>query len=157
MRMVDQEKNGRVVRAGSRVELAYSLSMTDGVEIDTASREEPFLFSVGDGSLIAGLEGLLMGLSAGAREHFLVAAEDAFGVREPDQIHTLARDSFDGSQELEPGVVLSFETPSGEQIPATVVEIREQEVLVDFNHPLAGRDLQFEIEIVSVGEGDHAN
>ena len=73
---------------------------------------------------------------------------------DPTQVHTMPRSAFQaevGGEALAPGVVHSFEAPSGDLLPATIVELREDEVDVDFNHPLAGRDLQFEVELLSVG------
>lgn len=141
-----------VVRSGAEVTLAYTLAMADSTEVDSASRDDPFIFRVGDGSLIAGLEHLLLGLAVGAKESFLVTAEDAFGVHDPELIHAMPRTEFDDFIELAPGMVFSFESPSGEQLPATVVEESGDGVMVDFNHPLAGRDLQFEVEVISVIE-----
>lgn len=152
MQMEDQEKNRAVISSGTEVALAYTLSMADGTEVDSASREDPFIFVAGDGSLITGLEHLLLGLVAGARESFLVGAEDAFGAPDHELLHTISRTEFDSSLELAPGMVFSFESPSGEQLPATVVKESSDGVLVDFNHPLAGRDLRFEIEVISIRE-----
>lgn len=153
MDRIDQKQD--VVVAGSAVSVAYTLSLADGTTVDVATHEEPFQFVVGDGAWVAGLEEVLIGMSAGERQHYLIAAEEAFGLPAPEQIHTLPRSTFqaevDGEQ-LAPGVVLSFEAPSGDLVPATIVALREDEVEVDFNHPLAGRDLQFEVEVITVGE-----
>ncbi len=152
MLMEHQETDKIVVDKGREVALAYTLSMADGTEVDSASQDDPFRFTIGDGSLFAALEQLLLGLSVGSRESFLLAAEDAFGVSDSELLHTLSRAEFDDSLELAPGMVFSFESPSGEQLPATVVEENSAGVLVDFNHPLASRDLRFEIEIISIRE-----
>ncbi|MBT7306574.1 MAG: peptidylprolyl isomerase, partial [Gammaproteobacteria bacterium] len=118
--------------------------------VDRATLEEPFLFTIGDGSLIEGLERLLIGQRAGEKNSYLVAASEAFGERDPEQIHTLPREQFDQAMVLEPGCVVTFEAPSGDEVAATVVALDEEKVEVDFSHPLAGRDLQFEVELISV-------
>jgi FKBP-type peptidyl-prolyl cis-trans isomerase SlpA len=150
-------QKSQVVTGGSAVRVAYTLSLADGTEVDCATREEPFEFVVGDGSWIAGLEAVLLGMVVGERQHYLIAAEEAFGLPDPHQLHTMPRSAFAAAwagERLEPGLVISFEAPSGDLVPATIVALREEEVDVDFNHPLAGRDLQFDVELLSVGGGD---
>lgn len=154
MAMSEQDQKQRVAVSGSRVAVAYTLSLADGSEVDSATREAPFEFVVGDGSWIAGLESVLMEMEVGERQHYLIAAEEAFGLPDPEQVHTMPRSAFQAEvagESLQPGTVLSFEAPSGELVGATIVALREHEVDVDFNHPLAGRDLQFEVELLSVG------
>lgn len=148
----DEKMGAKQVKTGAEVALAYRLALADGTEVDSASVETPFLFTVGDGSLIEGLENLLVGLTVGEKQAFLIAASDAFGVADPDQLHTLPRGQFDATMALEPGTVIGFESPSGDEVAATVVEADEDSVVVDFNHPLAGRDLQFEVEVLSIDE-----
>ena len=148
----DQKQD--VVVNGSAVTVAYTLSLADGTMVDEATVDAPFQFVVGDGAWISGLEEVLIGMQVGEQHHYLIAAEEAFGLPDPDQVHTLPRNTFQAEVEgevLTPGVVLSFEAPSGDLVPATIVELREDEVDVDFNHPLAGRDLQFEVELLAVG------
>lgn len=148
----EQGINQNVVAYGSEVTIAFRLSMSDGTEIDSATMDAPFVFTVGDGSMIDGLEKLLLGLPIGSREDFLVAAQQAFGTPDPQQIHEIPRSAFDSGLEPIPGTVFSFVSPSGEELPATIVEDNGDQVMVDFNHPLAGRDLQFYVEIIAIEE-----
>ncbi len=139
---------------GQQIVIAYRLALANGMEVDSATEEDPFEYVVGDGSLIAALESLLIGMREGERQQFLIAAEEGFGLPDPAQIHRFPRDTFQAEVEgetLAPGVVISFEAPSGDLVPATIVALHEEEIEVDFNHPLAGRDLQFEVEILSAG------
>ncbi len=152
--MDGQDQNRRTVQAGDQITLRYTLSLTDGTEVDVATAAEPFTFKLGDGALIPGLESLLIGLEKGEPQHFLVAAEEAFGLPDPAQVHPMSLDSFDPNSELEPGTIFSFEAPSGELVPATIERIEEGMVWVDFNHPLAGRDLRFEVEVMAIGADD---
>ncbi len=140
------------IEYGSKVSLAYTLSLADGMEVDSATIEKPVVFVVGDGSLANGLENWLVGLAAGEKRNFLIPADDTFGVRDEANIHTVSLDAFDPSIEMEPGLVIAFGSPSGEEVPATIVEVEAGEAKVDFNHPLAGRDLQFDVEILDVTE-----
>lgn len=141
--------------AGTAITLVYTLALSDGTVVDQATEEEPFHFVVGDGALIPALESVLIGLKVREPVQFLIAAEEAFGLPDPEQIHTMPRSAFQAEidgEALAPGVVLSFEAPSGDLVPATIVSLEEEQVEVDFNHPLAGRDLQFSVEVRAIGE-----
>lgn len=140
---------GAVIGPGREVTLHYRMRLEDGTVVDE-TEAEPLTFTVGDGTLIPGLESFLTGLAAGAEERFLIAPEEAFGLRDPDNVHTLARSEFPAEMPLEPGTVIGFSTPSGEELPGMVVEADADRVMVDFNHPLAGHQLTFEVRVVAV-------
>lgn len=135
---------------GSRVTLAFRLLLEDGTLVDEASVDEPLQFEVGDGTLVAGLESLLVALEPGIEERFLVAPEQAFGYRDRDNVHDIERADFPVGMALEPGTVIAFAAPSGEEVPGMVLSADERSVRVDFNHPLAGRALTFEVNILAV-------
>lgn len=142
---------GAAIGPGSRVTLRYRLSLDDGSEVD-ASGDEPLTFTIGDATLAPGLEEALFGLRPGSEEWIVLAPGEAFGLPEPDLLHRLPRADFPEEMSLEEGAVILFTTPSGEEIAGTVTALEEREVAVDFNHPLAGRALLFEVEILAVGE-----
>ncbi len=135
---------------GCQVTMHYCLCREDGIEVDNSHGGEPLVFTVGDGTLAAGLEELLFGLPAGTRGSYAVAPGQLFGLPDPDNVHALPRDDFPAEIVLEPGLVLSFSAPSGDEIPGTVLELDEARVTVDFNHPLAGHPLRFDVEIIAV-------
>ncbi len=139
----------KVIGPGCRVTMHYRMLLGDGTVVDE-SGDEPLSFTMGDGTLIEGLEWLLGGLHAGAEERFLVAPEQAFGFRDPENVHKMPRDDFDPEMPLEPGTVIGFATPSGEEVPGIVLESDTESVTVDFNHPLAGRDLTFEVRVLTL-------
>ncbi len=151
---MNRDRKAAVVEVECRLTLAYRLALSDGTEVDRATVDEPFVYIVGDGALLPNLESLLIGLVVGDREQFLIAAEEGFGVPDPDQVHAVDRSEFEDPEALEPGMVLSFEAPSGDEVAATIIEVGETQVEVDFNHPLAGRDLQFEVEILAIEGAD---
>ncbi len=130
--------------------MQFHLALEDGTEVDSTGNGEPLEFTMGDGTLHEHLESHLLGLRAGDRERFLLGPEEAFGFRDPDNVHAMPRAEFPAEMNLEPGMVIEFDTPSGEAIPGTLTEVGEASVAIDFNHPLAGRNLVFEVEIVSV-------
>lgn len=137
------------VGPGRTVELHYSLRLDDATEVASSRDDQPLRFTVGDGTLVEGLERFLYGLGAGDRRTFQVAPEDAYGAHDPSNIQMMPLDQFAG-MELEPGFIIGFDTPSGEELPGTILAVGDDGVQVDFNHPLAGRNLVFEAEVVAV-------
>ncbi len=138
------------VAPGVGVELSFTLTLADGTQVDAATRAEPLCFTVGDGTLEAGLEQVLMGLHDGDVRVFELQPGEAFGLPDEDNIHVLEVDAFPAELELSPGLVIGFTTPAGHEIPGTILEIDQGLVHVDFNHPLAGRPLRFQLEVLAV-------
>lgn len=139
-----------MVERGSRVTLHYALSLAGGKPIDTTRAGEPAVLVLGEGELHEAFEERLVGLAVGESRRFEIPCMEAFGPSEMGNVHTLPREEFPSEMEVEPGLVIGFELPSGEEVPGTVLEVSEREVRVDFNHPLAGHDLVFEVEILSI-------
>ena len=133
------------VSEGTRVFLNFSVSLEDGSEVDTNFGSDPVDFVVGDGSLLPGFERLIFGMSAGERQMFTVSPENAFGQPNDNNVQYLPRDQFDEDLELEIGLVFSFADAGGGELPGMVIEFDESEVTVDFNHPLAGRTILFDV------------
>ncbi len=134
----------------STVTLHLSLALEDGTVAESTFEDEPLTFTMGDGTLVAGLELGLYGLRAGATQRLVLEPQQAFGLHDPDKLHALARKEFSAELELQPGVIIGFDTPSGEELPGTIVSLDDETVSVDFNHPLAGRVVVFEVEILAV-------
>lgn len=139
-----------VIAEGMVVTLHFSLTLKGGDVIDSTFDEEPATFTVGDGNLLAGFEESVLGLSSGAKELFVIPPEKGFGQHNPSNIQVIARDQFDKSIELEKGLMLSFADAQNAELPGVVSDFNDKEVTVDFNHPLAGKDIEFEVEILSV-------
>ncbi len=139
---------------GSRVTMHFTLSLKDGTVADSTEDGEPMTFSMGDGTLIEGLEMVLYGLKTGDKQSLEIGPRDTFGFPDEESFHTLPRSEFAAELPLEEGVILGFNTPSGEEVPGTIREVRDDEVLVDFNHPLAGRPVIFDVEILDIQPGD---
>ena len=133
------------VSEGTRVFLNFSVSLDDGSEVDTNFGGEPVDFVIGDGSLLPGFERLIFGMSAGERQMFTVLPEDAFGQPNDNNVQYLPRDQFDDDVELEIGLVFSFADASGGELPGMVLSYDKEEVSVDFNHPLSGRTILFDV------------
>ena len=140
------------IQMGSRISLHFALLMPGGEEIDTTRRGKPAELILGDGNLLSGFETALVGLSAGDDAQLIVPAEQAFGERVEANVRLLAKTLFvdlASEEPLEPGLVVSFQAPDGE-LPGVVKAVYEDTVQVDFNHPLSGCDITFDVSILSV-------
>jgi len=133
---------------GAEITFNFSLALEDGHIIDSNFESSPARFLLGDGSLLPGFEEVLEGLVAGSEAQFLVPPEKAFGQHNPQNVQLIKRSLFD-QDELQPGLVISFQNGDGE-LPGVVQSLTEEEVMVDFNHPLAGKSIVFTVKIIDV-------
>jgi FKBP-type peptidyl-prolyl cis-trans isomerase SlpA len=138
---------GVPVSEGTRVFLNFSLSLEDGSEIDSNFSGEPVDFAIGDGSLLPGFERMLFGMLAGERHIYTVEPEHAFGMPNDSNVQELPRDQFDDEAELDIGLMFYFADAGGGEVPGLVVGVDEERIMVDFNHPLAGRTILFDVLI----------
>lgn len=134
---------------GTRVTLHFSILFEDGQEIDGTRTGEPATFTFGDGSLLPGFEAALVGLQRGDARQVTLPPEQAFGEHNPGNLRRLPRTQFGADLALEPGLIVSFASPEGE-LPGVVRSLDGATVEVDFNHPLAGRTLIFDVAIDEV-------
>jgi FKBP-type peptidyl-prolyl cis-trans isomerase SlpA len=142
--------NENAINVASEVVMHFSLSLKDGTVADGSTEDEPLSFKMGDGSLIEGLEMVLYGLKVGEKQTLEIEPRDAFGFPDEEKIHEMSRNEFADEFDIKEGVIISFSTPSGEEIPGTIIEIKDDIVVVDFNHPLAGHTIQFFVEILDI-------
>ena len=133
---------------GTKVTMSFSLALENGELIDSNFEDKPATFVLGDGNLLPGFEEPLKGLKAGDQGEFLISPENAFGQRNPENMQDLTHDNFD-QESIQIGDVYSFQNGEGE-LPGVIVEIGDDSVKVDFNHPLAGRKIIFKVDIVEV-------
>ena len=136
------------IDSGTTVTLHFSLTLKNGHIVDSNFEAPPATFTVGDGNLLPGFESPLMGLVDGDEREFSILPENAFGQHNPQNVQAVERDNFEDG-ELELGTMFSFQNGDGE-LPGVVVEVQENEVMVDFNHPLAGQIILFTVKIISV-------
>lgn len=138
-----------------KVTLHFALRLADSGElVDSTFEKKPADLVIGDGNLPATFEATLMGLKAGDRQVRRIPPQDGFGQHNPSNVQKIARDQFDPSVELSEGLVVSFQDKANTELPGVVVEFNAQQVTVDFNHPLAGRELEFEVEILAVAPAE---
>jgi FKBP-type peptidyl-prolyl cis-trans isomerase SlpA len=136
------------IETGMSVTLHFSLVLEDGHIIDSNFESEPATFSVGDGNLLPGFESILMGLVNGDEREFTIPPEQAFGQHNPQNVQAVERGNFD-QEELELGAMFSFQNGDGE-LPGVIVDVDDNEVVIDFNHPLAGKNIIFQVKIIDI-------
>lgn len=135
----------------SRVVMHYRITLEDGTIADSTWEDnEPLAFVMGDGTMMAGMEQSLLGLQKGEHRQIHLSPDQAFGYKDTGNIHDMPRDDFDPQMPVEPGMVIGFTLPNGDELPGMVMEVAEAFVRVDFNHPFSGHELNFEVEILSV-------
>jgi FKBP-type peptidyl-prolyl cis-trans isomerase SlpA len=134
----------------TKVTLHFSLSLEDGSTVDSNFDGEPASFVVGDGNFLPGFEAVLHGLKPGAEDVFSILPEQGFGQHNPSNVQQFSRKDFDENMALEPGLMLSFADASQAELPGVIVEVDEDSVIVDFNHPLAGHTISFKVQVLDV-------
>ncbi len=133
------------------VSMHYTLTLDDGEVVDSSVKGDPLQFLQGFGQIIPGLEKELYGMAIGDNKKVVVAAVDGYGEIDPDAFQVVPRSIFPEELDLEEGMGLRMrDQASGQLIETYVAEIRADEVLLDFNHPLAGEVLTFDIEITGL-------
>lgn len=137
------------VGPGTRVELRFSLTLQDGEVIDSTG-EKTAVFVVGDGNLLPGFERAMFGLRAGDSERLFIEAAQGFGEPRSENVQRIKRSQFPADMALSEGLIVSFADQQDAELPGVVTDITEDLVEVDFNHPLAGKNLYFEVDIVAV-------
>lgn len=136
---------------GDVVKVHYTGTLDDGEEFDSSKGKDPIEFVVGQHTVIKGFEDAVQGMKQGDSKQFKVAPEDAYGDPNPELKQTVPRDALGEDITPEEGMMLALQHPQMQQpMPAKVVEVGEKEVTLDLNHPLAGKSLNFEIELVEI-------
>lgn len=135
---------------GCEVTMHFQLTLEDGTVADSTLEADPITFKMGDGSLIEGLELALYGLKVGDKQVLSIDPREAFGFPDEENFHQMPRSEFPDDMNIEEGMIIEFDTPSGERVPGTLTEIKNDMVTVDFNHPLAGHVITFDVEIIDI-------
>ncbi|MEL0638744.1 MULTISPECIES: FKBP-type peptidyl-prolyl cis-trans isomerase [Marinomonas] len=133
------------------VSMHYTLTDEQGQELDSSVGQEPLVFLSGAQNIIDGLDNALQGKTAGEKLTVSVSPEEGYGEVHQELIQKVPRDNFQGVEEIQVGMQFMAQTPGGEQ-PVTVIGVEEDGVMLDGNHPLAGKTLNFDVEIVDVRE-----
>jgi len=136
--------------SGDRVKIHYTGTLADGSQFDSSVDGEPLEITLGAGGVIPGFEEAVMGMSAGDSRTVTITAADAYGPHDADRVHEVERSRIPDDVDLEVGGILQAVGENGETLAVTVVDFSEAGVTLDFNHPLAGEDLTFELQLVEI-------
>ena len=137
-------------KMGDVVRINYTGRLTDGTQFDSSAGKEPLEFTIGLGQVIKGLEAEVAGMSPGDTNTVTIPCDLAYGDRRPEAIQTLDRAKMPSGVDVRVGTQLQARTSDGGMMPITVVALDEHSIKVDANHPLAGQDLVFDVELVEI-------
>ena len=138
------------VKPGDTVRIHYTGTLADGSTFDSSEGRDPLEFTVGSGQIIPGLDKAMPGMEVGEKKVVEVPCDEAYGQPDPNARQAVPRAEIPAEIPLDIGTQLQVQTPQGQVMPVTVAEVTETEVTLDANHPLAGRDLTFAIELVAI-------
>ncbi|MFU8811393.1 MAG: FKBP-type peptidyl-prolyl cis-trans isomerase [Balneolaceae bacterium] len=138
------------VKEGDTVKVHYTGTLKDGSVFDTSNGREPLEFTIGQGQLIPGFEKAVEGLAPGEKTSVDIPSSDAYGDVREDLVINVPKDQLPDDVEAEVGMQLQVNQPNGQPVPVTITEVGDAELTLDANHPLAGKDLSFEIELVEI-------
>ena len=138
------------VKSGDTVRIHYTGTLPDGAKFDSSEGRDPLEFTVGSGQIIPGLDAAMPGMAVGEKKTVEVPSDEAYGPVDPNARQAVPRGEIPDDIPLDIGTQLQVQTPQGQVMPVTVAEVSEEQVVLDANHPLAGRDLTFAIELVEI-------
>jgi FKBP-type peptidyl-prolyl cis-trans isomerase SlyD len=147
--MADSKNKPTHIAKDMVVSLDYTLKV-DGVVVDSSDKSEPIQFIQGRGHIISGLENELYGMQVGDKKQVNVSASDGYGEVDNSAFADIPRDEFPPDIPLKPGIGLQLRDQDGNIVEGYIREVGEKSVRLDFNHPLAGKDLDFAVEVVDV-------
>lgn len=137
-------------RSGDTVRVHYRGTLADGSEFDSSRGREPLEFTLGGGQVIAGFDEAVTGMGPGDARTVTIPADQAYGTRSNDLMFVVPRQQFPDDIQPQPGQQLQMSTQDGQVAVVTVIDVNDQGVILDANHPLAGQDLTFELELVEI-------
>ena len=138
------------VKNGDKVKVHYHGKLTSGETFDSSEGRQPLEFEVGSGMVIKGFDDGVMGMKVGDKKTINIPAELAYGSKNPEMIIDFPKSQFPDGMAVEIGMPLMMSSASGQQIPVTVVDVKEEAVVLDANHHLAGEELIFDLELVEI-------
>ena len=139
-----------VAKSGDTVQVHYTGTLEDGSEFDSSrQRNQPLEFTLGQGQMIPGFEKAVDGMEVGDNKQVKIPSEEAYGEKKPEMVMEVSKGEFPSNITPEVGQQLAVNT-QGRQVPVVITEMRDDIVVLDANHPLAGKDLTFDIELMNI-------
>ena len=139
-----------IAKDGDTVKVHYTGTLKNGEVFDTSKEREPLEFTLGQGQLIPGFEKAVIGLNVGDATKVDIPSAEAYGDSREDLVLNVPKDQLPADVEPQVGMQLQVNQPDGQPVPVRITDVKETELTLDANHPLAGHDLSFEIELVEV-------
>jgi FKBP-type peptidyl-prolyl cis-trans isomerase 2 len=137
-------------KTGDKVRVHYTGRLIDGTIFDSSEGRDPLEFTVGAGQMIKGFDAGVQGMQVGDKKTLQIPAAEAYGERDEDAIIEFPAENVPSDMKLEPGMQLSLRNQYGQPVPVVVLEIREELIIMDANHTLAGKELVFDVELVEI-------
>ena len=141
------------VKSGDKIKVHYHGKLTSGETFDSSEGREPLEFEVGSGMVIPGFDNGVTGMTVGEKKTVNIPFDEAYGPRNSEMVIEMPKDRFPKDMDIEIGMPLGMSDQEGQQFQVTIVEIKEEVVMLDANHPLAGQDLIFDLELVEIVGG----
>lgn len=138
------------VKDGDKVKVHYHGKLRSGETFDSSEGREPLEFTVGSGQVIKGFDAGVMGMQVGDKKTVEIDVENAYGAKSQEMVIEFPKTQFPADMNPEVGMQLMMNNGSGQSFPVTIVEVKEESVLLDANHPLAGQELIFDLELVEI-------
>lgn len=138
------------VKDNNQVKVHYTGTLSDGKVFDSSKDREPLAFTVGQGQMIPGFENAVKGMSLNEKKTVTIPSDEAYGEKKEDMVQKVTKEQLPPDLKPEVDQELASQLPNGQQIVVKVTEVNEDHILIDANHPLAGKDLTFEIEVVDI-------
>lgn len=140
-------------KSGDTVKIHYTGTLDDGTEFDSSAGRDPLEFEIGSGQVIPGFDNAVEGMAVGDKKNVRIDAADAYGERHEQLVQQVPRSALPDDLAPEEGMALQSQSPDGQVMMLMVTAVGDEEITVDANHPLAGKALTFDIELVSIGGG----
>lgn len=137
-------------KKGDNVKVHYKGTLTTGEQFDSSEGREPLSFTVGAGQMIKGFDNAIPGMSVGEKKTINIAPSEAYGEKNNDAVVEFPKSNIPAGMKLEPGMKLQLQNQTGHPIPVVVTEVKDDVVILDANHELAGKELIFDIELVEI-------
>ncbi|MEX2671466.1 MAG: peptidylprolyl isomerase [Phycisphaeraceae bacterium] len=137
-------------KQGDTVKVHYTGKLTDGTVFDSSLQREPITFTLGEGQIIPGFEKAVEGMEPGEKTSITIPADEAYGQRDEEAVAKIERSQLPEDLKPEVGQQLQVQKPDGQPVAVRVAEVDDDSITIDTNHPLAGKDLAFELELVEV-------
>lgn len=138
------------VQSGDTVRVHYHGRLTDGTTFDSSEGRDPLEFEVGSGMVIAGFDNGVIGMIIGDKRTLSIAVDDAYGPKNPEMVIEFPREQVPEGMPLEKGMRLNLNNSEGQVVPVVITDVLDETILLDANHPLAGEDLVFDIELIEI-------